>query len=88
MKTEKEKMLAGELYIAADPELTAERKRARQLTHRWNVTDYLNESAYPEIIAALLPNSHPTVWFEPPPDPCHSTRDHIRCVSGYHQGRI
>lgn len=47
MPTEKEKMLAGELYVAADPELTAERKRARQLLHRLNVTDYGDEVAHP-----------------------------------------
>ena len=29
MKTEKEKMIAGELYFAADPELVADRKDAR-----------------------------------------------------------
>lgn len=66
METEKQKMLAGELYIAADPELTAERRRARQLTHRLNVTDYGDEVAYREIIAALLPHAHPTLWLEPP----------------------
>ncbi|HLU08525.1 MAG TPA: maltose acetyltransferase domain-containing protein, partial [Oceanobacillus sp.] len=32
MKTEKEKMLSGELYIAADPQLVNERLNARRLT--------------------------------------------------------
>ncbi|UOR06182.1 sugar O-acetyltransferase [Hymenobacter aerilatus] len=36
MPTEKEKMLAGELYQANDPELVAERLRAKQLCHRYN----------------------------------------------------
>jgi maltose O-acetyltransferase len=66
MKSEKEKMLAGELYVAADPQLTAERQRARQLLHRLNVTDYGDEAAYREIIAALMPGSHATLWIEPP----------------------
>ncbi len=66
MPTEKEKMLAGELYVAADPQLTAERKRARQLTHRLNVTDYGDEAAYREITAELFPNAHPTLAVEPP----------------------
>lgn len=66
MKTEKEKMLAGELYIAVDPQLTAERKRARQLTHRMNVTEYADEAAYATIVAELFPNAHPTLWVEPP----------------------
>lgn len=66
MPTEKEKMLAGELYVAADPQLTAERKRARQLTHRLNVTEYGDEAAYREICAELFPNAAPDFWVEPP----------------------
>lgn len=38
MKTEKEKMLAGELYFGADPQLTKDRERARSLTRRFNAT--------------------------------------------------
>jgi len=34
--TEREKMLAGELYRASDPELVAMRLRARQLAHEYN----------------------------------------------------
>jgi maltose O-acetyltransferase len=34
--TEKEKMLAGELYRANGPELTAERMRAKDLLYRFN----------------------------------------------------
>lgn len=66
MPTEKEKMLAGELYVAADPQLTGERKRARQLLHRLNVTEYGDEAAYAAIRAELFPNGHPTLWVEPP----------------------
>ena len=33
MPSEKERMLAGELYLAADPELAAARLRARKLLH-------------------------------------------------------
>ena len=36
--TEREKMLAGELYVAADPELVLARRRARQLTRLYNAT--------------------------------------------------
>jgi maltose O-acetyltransferase len=31
LKTEKQKMLAGELYLARDPELAAENRRAHYL---------------------------------------------------------
>ncbi|MCR5889362.1 sugar O-acetyltransferase [Hymenobacter sp. J193] len=34
--TPKQQMLAGELYQANDPELVAERRRAKQLCHRYN----------------------------------------------------
>jgi len=37
-KTEKQKMLAGELYLAFDPELAAENKRACRLLRRYNAT--------------------------------------------------
>ncbi len=66
MKTEKEKMLAGELYVAADPELVAERIRARQLTQRLNAADPADEATYRTIAAELLPNADPTVYFQPP----------------------
>lgn len=35
-RTEKEKMLSGELYLANDSQLTSERKRAKALCHRYN----------------------------------------------------
>lgn len=38
MPTEKEKMLAGELYDALDPQLVAERSRVRDLTLLYNQT--------------------------------------------------
>jgi hypothetical protein len=37
-KTEKEKMMAGELYLASDPELASDRLRARRLTVDYNAT--------------------------------------------------
>ena len=37
-KTEKQKMLAGELYIASDPELATDSKRARRLLRMYNAT--------------------------------------------------
>ena len=36
MKTEKEKMLAGELYNGADPQLRGERRHARLLMKQYN----------------------------------------------------
>jgi maltose O-acetyltransferase len=37
-KTEKQKMLAGELYLASDLELAAENKRACRLLRMYNAT--------------------------------------------------
>jgi len=41
-KTEKEKMLAGELYYSSDPELTSDRYRAKKLMWRYNSITELN----------------------------------------------
>jgi maltose O-acetyltransferase len=38
-KSMRERMLAGELYVADDPELAAELEHAQRLTHRINTTD-------------------------------------------------
>lgn len=36
MSEEKQKMIAGELYVSGDAELKADRLLARQLLHRYN----------------------------------------------------
>lgn len=59
-------MLAGELYDASDPFLTAERQKARELTHRLNVTEYGNTLAYKQILSTLLPNAATDLSIEPP----------------------
>lgn len=66
MPTEKEKMLAGELYIAADPELAHERRQARLLLHRLNMTEYGDQAAYQQIIRELLPNAAPDISIDAP----------------------
>jgi maltose O-acetyltransferase len=66
LKTEKEKMLAGELYIAADPSLTQERLNARALTNQLNVIHYGDQSVYRRILSELLPNAAADTYVEPP----------------------
>ena len=66
VKSEKEKILAGELYDASDLLLMQERQRARGLTHQLNVTHYGDWSAYKQILTALLPNAAADIWIEPP----------------------
>lgn len=64
--TERQKMIAGELYMASDPELVALRKRARQLLRTYNSTtdDQLEERAV--ILQQLFGTTSERLWLEPP----------------------
>jgi maltose O-acetyltransferase len=42
-RTEKEKMLAGEIYFGLDPDLEAERQKAKALFRRYNQAESLPE---------------------------------------------
>ena len=66
MKTEKEKMLSGENYIALDKELVQDRIRAKKLLHKINITEYWVNKNTRKLIAELLSNSKPVVHIEPP----------------------
>lgn len=65
MITEKEKMLAGELYNPADPELCADRLACRELCHKLNHDTPVNESGRQTILKALFGKQY-DVWIEPP----------------------
>ena len=64
--TEKEKMLAGEAYIATDKELSRERTRAKKLLHKLNVTEYLMNGNSRQILRELMPNADKQLYIEPP----------------------
>ncbi len=64
--TEKEKMLAGESYIATDKELSSERTKAKKLLHKLNVTEYLMNGNARAILRELLPNANKKIYIEPP----------------------
>jgi len=64
MPTEREKMVGGELYIASDPELTAAREHARELTRAFN--SVADEGERQRILAALFAGAGPRLWIEPP----------------------
>ncbi len=66
MKSEKEKMLAGENYFSNDKELTSERQKAKKLLHKLNVTEYLMNGNARQILRELLPNSDKRIYIEPP----------------------
>ena len=66
MKTEKEKMISGEYYIAGDPVLVKERRKAKILLHRLNVTEYRLTKKAKEILAELIPSTGKSFYIEPP----------------------
>ena len=66
MKTEKQKMLSGELYDASDPQLSEERRRARNLTREFNNTRPEEVQARARMIAQLFASSGDKIVIEPP----------------------
>jgi maltose O-acetyltransferase len=64
--SERERMLRGDLYLAADPELTAARTRARHLAKRFNDSDPADPGAAAEILRELLGELGDAAWIEPP----------------------
>lgn len=66
MRTEREKMLAGELYDALDPELAAARRRARELCHTLNHSREDQAQERRQILTALFASGGDDVWLEPP----------------------
>lgn len=64
--TEREKMLAGQLYRAADPELVAARAEARRLAHAFNATDPEAGTKRRALLTELLGWVGPDVVIEAP----------------------
>lgn len=71
--TEKENMLAGVLYLAADAELAAERRKARLLTRLYNATTEDEEETRHQILNEWFGKVGAGVQIEPP----------FRCDYGY-----
>lgn len=72
-KSMRERMLAGELYIADDPQLGEESRRAQQLAHRYNTIDPTDADARRAIMEDLLGAFGPDSEVRPP----------FRCDYGY-----
>lgn len=66
MPTEKEKMLAGELYDSLDSELVLARERARDLCQNLNTTREIDREARRRILSALFGKGGDSVWMQPP----------------------
>src|SRR5688500_18783228 len=73
MKSEKEKMLAGKLYLAADPQLTSERLNARRLTRLYNQTLETEDARRTELLKELFGSTGNNIYIEPT----------FRCDYGY-----
>jgi maltose O-acetyltransferase len=66
MKTERQKMLAGELYDPTDAELGAARARARDLCQALNATREADQPERRRILEALFAAGGDSVWMQPP----------------------
>ena len=66
MRTERQKMVAGELYDPLDPELAAARDRARDLCLALNATREAERDDRRRILLELLGSGGDTVWMQPP----------------------
>ena len=66
MRSERDKMLAGELYDAMDPELVAARNRARDLCQLLNASRETDEDARRHLCTQIFANGGDTVWMQPP----------------------
>ena len=65
-KTEKEKMLLGELYDPADAELVQDRMRSRILQKEFNDSPEFNIKGREEILKKLIPEALADVYIQPP----------------------
>jgi maltose O-acetyltransferase len=65
MKTEKEKMMAGEPYDAHNAEMIAIRTKIKHILHKLNVTEYYTDQ-FQSVINELCPNSATNIHLEPP----------------------
>jgi len=66
MKSEKEKMLSGEYYLANNEVLVNERSRCKSLLKQLNIDEYVVSDRTKVILAELLPNAPLSIYIEPP----------------------
>jgi len=66
MTSEHEKMLAGQMYNALDPELVLARRRARDLCQALNATSEIQTDERAAILRDLIGSASEGAWIEPP----------------------
>ncbi|MDQ0171569.1 sugar O-acetyltransferase [Paenibacillus tundrae] len=64
-KTEKQKMLAGELYNAADPQLSQEREQIRRMTRLYNQTTESDGEIRVMMLKEMLGSTGDHLYMEP-----------------------
>jgi maltose O-acetyltransferase len=64
--SQKERMLSGELYLADDPELMADYRRARLLVERFNLTSVTDDDERGLLLSELLGGIGPGSEIRPP----------------------
>jgi maltose O-acetyltransferase len=63
---ERQKMLAGELYDALDPELVRDRNRARDLCQSLNTTREADREIRRDLLLKIFGKGGDTAWVQPP----------------------
>jgi maltose O-acetyltransferase len=76
-KTEKEKMLGGELYFSNDVELVRERGEARRLTRLFNSTLETEREERRRLLKELLGSTEQNFYLEPPFNCDYGSNIHI-----------
>jgi maltose O-acetyltransferase len=66
MPTEREKMLAGQLYDPLDPELAAARERAQNMCQDLNATREADQAERRRILGELFAAGGDDLWMHPP----------------------
>ena len=66
MRSEKQKMLAGEAYASSDPELVADRLACRRVLHKLNYGEPPDEARMAELLSDLFASVGENAWIEPP----------------------
>ena len=66
MGTERDKMLAGELYDALDPDLVSARYRVRDLCQKLNGSRDADENLRRDLCRQIFGKGGETVWMQPP----------------------
>src|SRR4051812_47683255 len=66
MRSERDRMLAGELYDPLDPDLVAGRDRARDLCQALNATREGDREERRRIVTELFGSGGDSVWMQPP----------------------